>query len=134
MADEQQPKSESAEIIKRLSAAGWHQTIKGEALGRAELEYDNGKISLLVDQGAEHGWLDLSIYDESDEGSDFSLQCPGKLNEVLDLIITFQDKISFDNYKEFLRELVKVADVYVDAGGDDFVPLRCVGAGGFRPR
>jgi hypothetical protein len=113
---------EVALIIKTLSEAGWKKTVKAESLGKAEMEYNNGSFTLVVEQGSDPGWLDLSVFDSSDQGSDFSLDCKGRISEVLKTIVSFQDKISLTDYKQYLTELVKVCEIYVDTG-DDFVPL-----------
>lgn len=121
--NQEQQHAEDAVIIKTLSEAGWKKTVKGEAVGKADMEYDNGSVTLVVERGSDPGWLDLSVFDRSEEGSDFSLNCPGKLNEVLVAIISFQDKISFEDYKQYLTQLLQVcSEIYVD-DGDDFVPL-----------
>ena len=121
--DQEQQRAAAALIIKTLTDAGWKKTVKGEALGKADMQYDNGSVTLEVEQASDPGWLDLSVFDRSEDGSDFSLNCSGKLNEVLATIISFQDKVSFDDYKQYLTQLLQVcSEIYVDTG-DDFVPL-----------
>lgn len=123
MTDNQKPQQpDDAQIIKTLTEAGWKKTLKAETVGKAEMEYDNGSVTLVVEPGSDPGWLDLSVFDRSDQGSDFSLDCKEKFTEALTTIISFQDKISFDDYKQYLTQLLQVCEVYVD-DGDDFVPL-----------
>src|SRR5437762_6117550 len=83
-------------LAKTLTAAGWKKTVKGERLGKADFEYDNGEVTLEVEAGSEPGSITFSIFDSPEEGSDFVIKCEKKLPEILAAVISFQDKISFD--------------------------------------
>ena len=110
-------------LVKTLSDAGWKKTHRGETLNKPEMEFNNGQVTLQIGTRPEPGWITFTIFDSPDEGSDFALECPDKLAAVLKTVISFQNKISFDDYKSFLSELVQVCPkTYVDTG-DDLVPL-----------
>src|SRR5262245_16324706 len=110
-------------IIKTLTDAGWKKTTKGETFGKADMAYDNGSVTLEVETSWKPGWVNLSIYDRSGDGSDFSMNCPDNLSQLLVAIVSFQDKISFKDYKRFLSQLVGICPkIYVDTG-DELVPL-----------
>ena len=110
-------------LVKTLSDAGWKKTHRGETLNKPEMEFNNGQVTLQIGMRPEPGWITFAIFDLPDEGSDFALECPDKLAAVLKTVISFQNKISFDDYKSFLGELVQVCPkTYVDTG-DDLVPL-----------
>jgi hypothetical protein len=110
-------------LVKTLTDAGWKKTHRGEKLGKAEMEFNNGEVTLQIGARSEPGWITFAIFDEPEEGSDFALECPDKLADVLKTVISFQNKISFDDYKPYLSELVRVCPkTFVDTG-DDLVPL-----------
>jgi hypothetical protein len=110
-------------LVKTLAGAGWKKTYRGEKLNKPEMEFNNGEVTLQIGTRPDPGWITLAIFDEPEEGSDFALECPDNLADVLKTVISHQDKISFDDYKQFLSALVQVCPkTYVDTG-DDFVPL-----------
>jgi hypothetical protein len=110
-------------LVKTLSDAGWKKTLRGEKLGKPEMEFNNGHVTLQIGTRPEPGWITFAIFDSPGEGSDFALECPDKLADVLKTVISFQNKISFDDYKQYLSQLVQVCPkTYVDTG-DDLVPL-----------
>jgi len=110
-------------LVKTLSDAGWKKTHRGEKLGKPEMEFNNGEVTLQIGTRPEPGWITFAIFDSPEEGSDFAIDCPDKLASVLKTVISFQNKISFDDYKQYLSELVQVCPkTYVDTG-DDLVPL-----------
>jgi hypothetical protein len=122
MTENTQPAFENL-LVKTLADAGWKKTFRGEKLNKPEMEFNNGKVTLQIGTRPNPGWMTLGIFDTPEEGSDFALECPDKLADVLKTVISFQNKISFDDYKQYLSELVQVCPkTYVDTG-DDLVPL-----------
>jgi len=110
-------------LVKTLTGAGWKKTHRGEQLGKAEMEFNNGKVTLQIGTASEPGQVTFSIFESPQEGSDFILECPDKFADVLKTVISFQSNISFDDYKQYLSQLVQVCPkTYVDTG-DDLVPL-----------
>ena len=63
-------------IITVLTKAGWKKTVKGEAFGKAEMEHSNSSVTLEVAPSWKPGWLNFSVYDRSEQGSDFTFHCP----------------------------------------------------------
>jgi hypothetical protein len=110
-------------LVKTLTDASWKKTDRGEKLGKAEMEFNNGKVTLQMGTAFEPGQVAFAIFESPEEGSDFVLDCPDKLADVLKTVISFQNQISFDDYKQYLSQLVQVCPkTYVDTG-DDLVPL-----------
>jgi len=125
MAEEAEKQKEfEALLIKTLTGAGWKKSVRGEKLGKADMEFNNGEVTLQVHTRSDPGWIIFSIFESPEEGSDFAIRAPNELATVLNTITSFQNEISFDNYKEYLSQLVAVSpEIYVDTG-DDLIPLK----------
>ena len=124
MAENEKAKQElENSLVKTLGDAGWKKTHKGEQLGKAEMEFNNGKVTLQMGTTSEPGQITFSIFESPQEGSDFVLECPDKIGDVLKTVISFQNNISFDDYKQYLSQLVQVCPKTSVDTGDDLVPL-----------
>jgi hypothetical protein len=97
-----------------LLAAGWQVSDRGKFGDRAFLEYNNGKLSLEVEEGQNESknryfrfivspgfaqGLYLNVHFDDDDA---------KLADALKLIVSFQNEISPSNFKGYVRGLLKV--------------------------
>lgn len=109
-------------IIERLTRSGWQRTDRSDVFGTADLTYQNQYLSL----GVLHEWKDDSItFKIIDKNNTLYLAIyfKGNLQQLLEVITSFQDEISPDNFKEHIGKIIKVCpSVYVDTG-DGIVPL-----------
>src|SRR3954453_7811587 len=126
-----QQRSDREAVVETLERAGWEGTINQQIVDQgmpfefqASLEYDgNEQMSLMAQYDAEEPALELTI--EAPRGElVLSIEPGGKLQQLLDLIVSFQDKISPDNFREYIDKILDVApEVFVDRGEDGMHPL-----------
>jgi hypothetical protein len=115
-----------------LFNSGWEGPVDAEMFekGRlcdpeARMEYQNNKkMNLELDYLAESHLIMLSIYGKFGESMDIGIYFEDKLQELIEIIISFQDEISSSNYKEYLRKILKIfpSNTYI-ARGEGFVQL-----------
>jgi hypothetical protein len=115
-----------------LLNSGWKGPLDAEMFekGRlcdpeARMEYQNNKkMNLEIDYLAESHLIMLSIYGKFGEAMDIGIYFEDKLQELIEIIISFQDEISSSNYKEYLRRILKIFpfNTYI-ARGEGFVQL-----------
>jgi hypothetical protein len=114
---------EQSTIIQRLTGAGWKQTERGTVFKTANMEYQNKTMQLEVDYGYEKDSFYFSLYDHEGKGIDLIIYFEDKLKQLLDTVISFQDEISPNNYREYIRRILSVcSSTYLDMG-DETVPL-----------
>ncbi len=114
---------EQSTIIQRLTDAGWNQTERGTVFKTANMEYQNKTMQLEVDYGYEKDSFYFLLYDHEGKGVDLIIYFEDKLQQLLDTIISFQDEISPNNYREHIRKILSVcSSTYLDTG-DEPVPL-----------
>jgi len=126
-----QQRSDRDAVVETLERAGWEGTINQQIVDQgmpfefqASLEYDgNADMSLMAQYDAEEPALELSL--EATRGEVVLSISPGsKLQQLLDLIVSFQDEISSDNFREYVDKILDVApEVFVDRGEDGMRPL-----------
>jgi hypothetical protein len=122
---------ERTTVIEMLTTAGWTGLLEDDLFERgrlcdpeARMEYQNETVSLEVDYLAETPSIMLSVYGSQGESMNLSIDYEDKLQEILTAIISFQDSISPQNFKEPLRKLLKVcpSTTYIERE-DGFVKL-----------
>jgi hypothetical protein len=118
-------------VIQILVGAGWRGSVDVEMFekGRlcdpeARMKYESKMLSLEVDYLAESQLIMLSISKRSGERMDIAVYFQDQLEEILEAIISFQDSISLDNYKENIKKILQICpdNVYM-AKGEKFVKL-----------
>lgn len=120
---------ERALLIKKLSNSGWigrkTNSLFDEGWwfdAEAVMDYQNDGIELVIQYCAEDNSVDFSINEGSD-GIDFVIKFEDKLKEVLDEIVNFQNSISLDNYKNYIRQILKVCPLTFIVLDDKVVQL-----------
>ncbi len=108
------------QIIDRLRGAGWAMAEGAETLDRAALVYANGQMSIELSQDDQERELLLTL--AAPDGTELTV-CPvygAHLDETLDSVVGFQDRINPDNFRDTLRELVAACpEVYYQPGDDE---------------
>ncbi|MCG7527755.1 hypothetical protein MHW47_25365 [Streptomyces sp. OfavH-34-F] len=114
-------------IIDRLKSAGWKMAAGAERLGRAALEYDNGQMLLEVEQDFERRELTFSLTSPSGEGLTVYPVYGDALEPTLDALTGFQTRITPENFRITLIELVEACpEVYMQDGEDGELRLLSV--------
>jgi hypothetical protein len=118
-------------VVDTLTQAGWDGTVNQQIVDQgmpfefqASLEYDdNDAMSLMVQYDAGDPTIELTL--DALEGEAVLSITPGnKLQELLDLIVAFQDEISANNFRVYVSKILDLApDVYVDRGEDGMQKL-----------
>ena len=107
-------------IIEVLEAAGWKKTDQGRALGTASLFYDNGMMSLQVEQEFGETELILSLTAPNGLTQVLFISYDDSLESVLSVITGFQNEINPDNFRDKIRQLVNTnCAVYVQDEEDE---------------
>ena len=107
-------------IIEVLEAAGWKKTDQGRALGTASLFYDNGMMSLQVEQEFGETELILSLTAPDGLTQVLFISYDDSLESVLSVITGFQNEINPDNFRDKIRQLVNTnCAVYVQDEEDE---------------
>jgi hypothetical protein len=118
------------QIITRLTKAGWTE-------GAATSGFDDGDFVLEEAVMEFHGLMDLTVsYSASEEtltlilevalghGLTIVMKCFKVLEAVLDLIVSFQDKVSDQNFQDYIVQIVDICpEVYADRGDEGLVRL-----------
>jgi hypothetical protein len=118
------------QITTRLEQAGWTE-------GAAISGFDDGEFVLEEAVMELHRLMDLTVsYSASDEtltlilevtlghGSTIVMKCFQVLGDLLDLIVSFQDKVSENNFQDYIVRVVDICpEVYVDRGDEGLVRL-----------
>lgn len=119
---EQQERNAKA-ILAILGAAGWRPTDRAKVFGVADLTYENAAVQL----EATYEWTDdLLYFTMIADGLELPLAInfSAKLEDVLQALISLQDQISEDNFRDHVRSLLRVCpSMFVDTGGA-LVPLQ----------
>ena len=102
-------------ITDALTAAGWQLSDRGRAFHGAFFERHNAhKLMLEVQEGSNENknrFFTLVVSPGFTQGLCLNVhfgEDTGKLFEALKLIVSFQDAISPDNFKSYVRKLLKV--------------------------
>lgn len=101
-------------IRDALIAAGWQVSVRGTFGDRAFLEYNTGKLLLEVQEGSNENrnrFFSFNISPSFAQGLYLNVHFgddAAKLDEALKLIVSFQDSITPDNFKTYVRKLLKV--------------------------
>jgi hypothetical protein len=107
-------------IIERLKEAGWDMAPGAVTLDRAALIYDNSNMAIEVTQ--DHELRELLLTLTTPEGGELTVfpAYGDHLEETLNAIVGFQDRINAENFHDMLRELVAACpEVYFQEGEDD---------------
>ncbi len=106
-------------IIEVLEKKGWNRTEQGKQLGTANLAYDNGKMSLELQQDYGKREIILSLVTPDGMTQDLFVAYGTKLDPVLDAVVGFQDDVTPENFQENVRLLLKACpQIYVQEDED----------------
>lgn len=118
---------ERSVIIKTLAVAGWEEVTDNEVFEKglwcdpeAAMEYENKTMSVELEYDAKDHSIYLSIYEFSGKGIDITIYYQDKLEEILKKIISFQDEISSENYKNHIRKILQ-SNIPIYVGIDEKV-------------
>ena len=124
---------ERAIIVDTLTTAGWKGTVFNLLFERgkpvkyeASMEYQGKRMNLTLNYEAKIHVVVLGIYERSGRGIDLVIHFDDKLEKLLSTIISFQDAISATNYKESIRQIMKVCpsvDAVLLEQGEQIVPI-----------
>jgi len=122
---------ERTTVIEMLTTSGWTGPLEADRFERGRLcdpetrmKYQSETVSLEVDYLAETPSIMLSVYATQGESMDLSIDYEDRLQEILAPIISFQDSISSENFKEPLRKLLQLCPSTTYLGrGDEFIKL-----------
>ena len=102
-------------ITDALTAAGWQLSDRGRAFHGAFFERHNAhKLTLEVQEGTNENknrFFTLVVSPGFAQGLYLNVhygEDVGKLAEAIKLLVSFQDAISPDNFKTYVRQLLKV--------------------------
>lgn len=95
-------------FVRHLEKSEWNSTGGNKmfddgdfVLEEAKMEYDNGKMNLLLGFSAESRAISLYIAAVSGKEANFVIEYGNKEKELLELITSFQKKISAKNFKRY---------------------------------
>lgn len=111
-------------VVKRLKKAGWSGTAFNELFDagdfiydEASMEYDNRSMLLTVNYTASNATLTLRLEVKSGKQVVLVIEFGDKLKELLELIVSFQKKVSPTNYKDYGRKVLKLCpNTFADLG------------------
>lgn len=126
----QQQLEERETVVERLTRAGWEATAfnrlfdKGKSTRyEASMEY-KGRMDLTVTYEASKRVIDVGLYTRSGSGVDLVIQFKDKLRELLDYLISIQDTVDAKNYKDHIRQLLRICpEIYTPDRNDRLVPV-----------
>ncbi|MEV7656872.1 hypothetical protein AB0O39_22140 [Streptomyces anulatus] len=121
MLEKELHKEDETRIISRLKSSGWIMAAGAETLGRAALTYENGRIVIELEQDNEQREMVLSLTSPDGRGVTVYPVYGNSLESTLDVLVSFQDRITPENFQEMLMELVTACpEVYIqeDEDGD----------------
>ena len=102
-------------IIEKLAIAGWKGTVKNELFQRglwldeeASMDYQNQNMNLSVGYSAKEKAVYLTMEDVVGRGVNLTIYFNGNLKELLETIMSIQDKISSETYKICIREILRI--------------------------
>lgn len=108
---------ERTTVIHTLATSGWNGRKTNQLIdegfwfdAEAVMDYQNDGIELVIQYCAEDNSVDFSINQGSD-GLDFVIKFENEIKEILDKIVSFQNKICLENYKTYIREIMKLCPV-----------------------
>lgn len=118
-------------IIARLDKTGWSESEALSGFDRGDFEPEevimeyNGLMNITVSYNASENLIHL-IMESWLGGPSVALEINflDRLNELLDLIVSFQDKVTEHNFRKYVAKVVEVCpEVYVDLGDIGLVRL-----------
>lgn len=128
---------ERRKFIDILVVAGWEETIKNKLFERglwlneeASMEYHSQDMSLAVGYSGNKDVIYLSIENALGIGVSLTIYFEDKLTQLLDAIISFQDKITSANYKMCIRKILQICPLTYADLDEEGVMLLLVDNGG----
>ncbi len=119
----EQQRHDTALIMEVLQQAGWSKTDRATVFGVADLTYQNETLEV----GMVYEWTDnLRYFHITHTTQELSLAIAFETNlqELLQLVVSFQDQMSSDNFRSYIRALLNLCpSTYVDTG-DELIPLK----------
>jgi hypothetical protein len=101
-------RGDQAKISEALEAAGWKGSERHELFGAADYDYESSNGELHVEHKMRDDRVNLSFDAAGGKGAfRVRIAYKRKLAKLLELITSFQDDLSADNYKDHLNALVK---------------------------
>lgn len=101
-------------IVERLTSAGWKGTASNRLFDKgksarceARMTFKNSTMKLTVTYFADKELVYFGLYDTLGKGVSIATNFENMLEEWLDLIISFQNELSSDNYKYYIEKIVK---------------------------
>jgi hypothetical protein len=105
-------------VVQLLAQAGWNESAENRNFDKgrwvnyeARMEYRSSEMDLAVEYRANDEListrrLDLLIYGRAGEGIELMIYPDGSVEKLLRTIISFQDVISTNNYKQHVRNVL----------------------------
>ncbi|WP_435599545.1 hypothetical protein [Streptomyces anulatus] len=119
MLEKELHKEDETRIISRLKSSGWIMAAGAETLGRAALTHDNGRIVIELEQDNEQREMILSLTSPNGRGVTVYPVYGNSLESTLDVLVSFQDRITPENFQEMIMELVTACpEVYIQEDED----------------
>jgi hypothetical protein len=101
-------------ISARLSGAGWKTTDFQKLFESGEdsefpasLEYENGHLQLYLNYIVDDDLIGFGLYEPTGRELHLRVDCDDDITDLLNVITGFQDKISPDNFREHIRQIVR---------------------------
>lgn len=109
-------------FVSHLKKAGWSETGINQMFDdgdfvseEAQMEFANDQMSLLLEFSTELRGFKLYLTANSGKEANFVIQYEEKFAELLDLITSFQHKISSRNYKTYMQKILDLCpQTFVD--------------------
>lgn len=117
-------------IVSTLTQAGWKGTASNRlfeqgkpARAEARMVYQNRSVKLTATYFASKEMVYFGIYEPSGRGVSIASCFNGNLPPMLEKMTTFQDSISSENYKDYIRKIMRMMpESYVERDGQ-LIPL-----------
>ena len=107
--------NEREQFIAQLAKAGWAETVRNRLFEdgdyvpeEAQMEYEGRSMRLTLESAAEQNAIVLHIEDPEGHDATFVVECGEKLRVVLKVIDSFKSSITANNFRQKIKELVKV--------------------------
>ncbi len=117
---------ERAMIITMLSAAGWNTSDQNKMFDEGlwtyfevNMDYQNDSVRILLRYEAEKRVIYFSTQDAGGKELTLHIYYEGQLEQLLRLIVGFQDVISGENYNQYVRDIVRLCPSTYAAVGEE---------------
>lgn len=122
-------------LVSSLSEGGWEGTAANllfdqgkEVHFAARMEYENTKMSLSLSFDPTVNSIYLGLYElNNEQGIELVIHTEECLDEILPILVEMKDFVSSQNYKDYIRKMIKVCPridtAIVDEEGEKLIPI-----------